>query len=241
VRGALTSLAGHGAAAAPARWADRIGRWSKRAADSLLPPALAYQSKMSVLDWETLSPVLSGDLRCALAGLDPYAAVHECLGRLPPHPGRHPLAPFVYAGLKVSLPGDMLVKVDRMSMANSLEVRVPLLDHLLVEFVARIPIEQRFPRFRLKGLFKDTLADALPPEVLSHGKHGFTVPLARWLRGDLPGFARDILLGAEARQRGLLDPAALERLLDGHQRVPNIGGVILCLLMLELWCRQARP
>jgi asparagine synthase (glutamine-hydrolysing) len=127
-----------------------------------------------------------------------------------------------------------------MSMAHSLEVRVPLLDHVLVEFAARIPIEQRFPRFRLKGLLRAALADALPPEILNRRKHGFTVPLARWFRGDLDAFARDILLGTQARQRGLFDPAALERLLAGHRRMPSSGDLIYCLLVLELWCRRTR-
>ena len=145
----------------------------------------------------------------------------------------------LYAGLKVSLPGDMLVKVDRMSMANSLEVRVPLLDHVLAEFVARLPVATRFPRWRLKGLLKETMADSLPREVLRQRKHGFTVPLAAWFRGDLAQFATEVLLSAEARGRGFFEPAAVERFLNEHTRGSrNLGAAIWSMLMFELWCRQ---
>ena len=220
------------------RW-DRTERWAKRAADSLLPPAQAYRSKMSAVRWSTVAPLLSRELRARLAGRNPYALVDECLGQGAADPAGHPLAPFVYAGLKVSLPGDMLVKIDRMSMAHSLEVRVPFLDHRLVEFAARIPIEQRFPRWRLKGLLRDSLAGTLPPDVLRRRKHGFTVPLNRWFRQDLRAFAADVLLSEAARKRGFLDAAAVDRLLRGPQRGAEVGPLLWCLLVFELWCRHA--
>ena len=133
----------------------------------------------------------------------------------------------------------MLVKVDRMSMANSLEVRVPLLDHVVAEFVARVPVAVRFPRWRLKALLKDTMADALPKEVLQQRKHGFTVPLAAWFRGDLATFAADVLVSPEAKARGFLDTAAVEGFLREHTRGSrNLGSAIWSLLMFELWCRE---
>jgi asparagine synthase (glutamine-hydrolysing) len=124
-------------------------------------------------------------------------------------------------------------------MANSLEVRVPLLDHVVAEFVAQIPVATRFPRWRLKALLKETMADALPPEVLRHRKHGFTIPLATWFRGDLARFAADVLLSAEARERGFLDTRALEAFLREHMRGSrNLGAAIWSILMFELWCSE---
>jgi asparagine synthase (glutamine-hydrolysing) len=135
----------------------------------------------------------------------------------------------------------MLVKVDRMSMANSLEVRVPLLDHVLAEFVAAVPVRDRFPFGRLKALLKDTMADVLPPAVLRRPKHGFTVPLASWFRGDLLGFAASTLLSPEAKGRGFFDAHALERLLRTHERADrNLADTIWLLLNFELWCRWAQ-
>jgi asparagine synthase (glutamine-hydrolysing) len=127
-------------------------------------------------------------------------------------------------------------------MLNSLEVRVPMLDHVVAEFAARIPIEQRMPRWRLKGLLKDTMADALPRELLRQPKRGFAVPLARWFRGDLAAYARDVLHGDTLRRRGVLDPAGVEHLLARHgdQRA-SAGTALWSVLMFELWCQQYLP
>ena len=185
-----------------------------------------------------LRGLLSRDLLQQMEEDDPYRAVDAALAEYPCDGRGHPLGRFVYAGQKAPLAGDMLVKVDRMSMANSLEVRVPFLDHVLAEFVATVPIEQRFPRWRLKGLLKDTMADVLPPAVLRQPKHGFTVPLAAWFRGDLAAFAADVLLGAAARRRGFVNAPAVETLLRRHrQGAQDLGGVIWSLLVFELWCQ----
>jgi asparagine synthase (glutamine-hydrolysing) len=117
---------------------------------------------------------------------------------------------------------------------------VPLLDHVLAEHVATIPFERRMPGWRLKGLLKDTMADALPPAVLKAPKRGFTVPLAAWFRGDLEGYAREVLISPEVQRRGFLDTTAIERMLARHrQGAGNLGTVIWVLLMFELWCREA--
>jgi asparagine synthase (glutamine-hydrolysing) len=133
----------------------------------------------------------------------------------------------------------MLVKVDRASMANSLEVRVPLLDHVLAEHVATIPVARRMPRWQLKGLLKETMSDTLPAQILDQSKRGFNVPLAAWFRGDLKDFALDVLTSPEARRRGFLDTAAIESLVREHYRgTTNVGPVIWSLLVFELWCGE---
>jgi asparagine synthase (glutamine-hydrolysing) len=237
-RRALAALPGTLPRTGVAEWNDRRDLWSKRAADTMLPPEAAYRSKLTVGGHPLLSPLLSADLRRLLAARDPFRAVDAALAR--PRAGEEELARVLYAGLKVPLPGRMLVKVDRMSMANSLEVRVPLLDHALAEFVAAVPVRDRFPFWRLKALLKDTMADVLPSAILRRPKHGFTVPLTAWFRGDLVGFATATLLSPEAMGRGFFDRDALERFLRTHERADrNLADAIWLLLNFELWCRWA--
>jgi asparagine synthase (glutamine-hydrolysing) len=218
------------------RWNDRRAKWQKWAADTALPPEAAYRSKITMSGLSVVGPLLGADLRARLEQQNPFRAVDRSLsvnGRA------GPVERALYAGVKVSLAGDMLVKVDRMSMANSLEVRVPLLDHVVAEFVARLPVAARAPRWRLKALLRQTMADVLPREVLRQRKHGFNVPLASWFRGDLSTFAREVLLSREARDRGYVDVPAVEASLRDHERGGrNLGTAIWSLLVFELWCRQ---
>ena len=182
---------------------------------------------------------MSPELNTSLHERDAFRAVNDALTSHSLRPRSHPLAEFLYASAKVSLPGDMLVKVDRMSMANSLEVRVPLLDHVLVEHVSALPIDLRFPRWRLKGLLKDVMADVLPSSILNRPKHGFTVPITNWFRGDLASFAREVLLDDSVRKRGLVDARAVENALATHEGgTRNLSNVLWSLLIFELWCRQ---
>lgn len=236
VRRWMSSLPGRLPQGVGPRWSDRAGQWQKRLADTALPPEAAYRSKITMTGLPIVWPLLTRELRQRLEGQNPFRAVDDALAATE---APAPLERILHASLKVSLPGDMLVKVDRMSMANSLEVRVPLLDHVVAEFVAQIPIPMRFPRWRLKALLKETMADSLPPEVLQHRKHGFTIPLAAWFRGNLADFAAEILLSVEARDRGFLNTRALEVFLRDHTRGSrNLGSAIWALLMFELWCRE---
>jgi len=142
--------------------------------------------------------------------------------------------------LATYLPGDLLVKMDRMCMAWSVEARSPLLDHELVEFAARIP-----PSLKIKGIvgtkhiLKRAFEELLPPAVLHRTKAGFGVPIDVWLRGPLRDFTRDLLLGPAALGRGLFDRGAVGALLDDHiSGRRNAHHQIWALLMLELWFRE---
>jgi asparagine synthase (glutamine-hydrolysing) len=142
-----------------------------------------------------------------------------------------------YLDLKSYLPLDILTKVDRMSMAHSIEVRVPLLDHELVEFAATIP-----PGFRLNGdggkhLFKRAMRNILPNEVIDRPKHGFALPLDHWFRGGLESFARDLLLSGRCRQRGIFNLSYVEELLSWHRRGRPLDLQLWTLVSFELWCR----
>ncbi len=136
------------------------------------------------------------------------------------------------------LPGDILAKVDRASMLTSLETRVPLLDHVLVELVARMPERMKFRAGSGKYVLKRAMTSDLPPEVLTRRKMGFGVPLAAWFRGQLRQFVKDVLLDRRARQRGVLQPRAVEALVDSHlRRGRDVSPQLWSLICFELWCR----
>ncbi|MES1930692.1 asparagine synthase [Salinisphaera dokdonensis CL-ES53] len=128
----------------------------------------------------------------------------------------HPLSLAQYLDFKTYLPGDILTKVDRASMAHGLEVRVPLLDHELVSWAARLPATTKLRRGETKAVLKRAFEPLLPHDILYRQKKGFSVPLAEWFRGPLTGAAREALAGGALTDSGLFDPSALVGLLDDH-------------------------
>jgi len=137
------------------------------------------------------------------------------------------------------LPDCLMVKVDVASMAHSLEVRCPLLDHPLVEFAARIPSALKRDASGGKLIFKRAVARLLPPAVLARRKTGFGVPLGRWFRGELADLLRGSLLDERARRRGLFVPSFVARLVDEHTAGRRDWSTRLwALLCLELWFRE---
>ena len=134
------------------------------------------------------------------------------------------------------LPNDLLPKADITSMANSLEVRSPFLDHRLVETAARLPAELKGDARASKTVLRDAVADLVPREILARPKQGFGVPVARWLREDLRDLVGDLLLGPRAAARGYFRPGVVRQLVDEHDRgVANYAGPLWALLSLELW------
>ena len=134
------------------------------------------------------------------------------------------------------LSGDFLVKVDRASMAASLEVRCPLLDHELGEFATRIPASWKWRNGKGKRILLDALGDRLPPELLTRGKMGFGVPIAQWFRGPLHELVHDTLLSRDFLDRGIVSPKFVRYMLDEHDRGRRSNhNQIFRLMMLELW------
>ena len=147
-----------------------------------------------------------------------------------------PINRMLYVDTKLWLPDDLLARGDKMSMAASLEARVPLLDHHLVEFAARLPSRFKVRGLRRKYLLKQVASDLLPPEIIDRSKKGFPVPISEWLRGDAREFCRDLLSPETVRRRGLFDPGAVETLLDEHDRaVAEHGSQLWALISVELW------
>ena len=133
---------------------------------------------------------------------------------------------------------DVLTKMDRMSMAVSVEARVPLLDHRLVEYVAGLPLAVKL-RHGPKTLLKHAMRSKLPAATLRRRKHAFQVPLDQWVGGPLRGFVRDMLLDKRARERGWIDTARLDTLLGGNGEPLALDGQsVWTLLSLELWARE---
>ncbi len=150
-----------------------------------------------------------------------------------------PLDRLLYIDSKTYLPGDILTKVDRMSMAGSLEARVPLLDHKVIDFVTRIPASMKLTGHETKHLFKRAIKDLVPEEILNRPKQGFGVPIQEWINQQLRDRLRDTLREPRTRQRGYVEPAYLDVLLDEHERGRRDHSMALwALLMLELWHRQ---
>ena len=142
--------------------------------------------------------------------------------------------------MKIYLANDVLVKVDRMSMASSLEARVPLLDHVFVEWVTGLPVEWKMRGGSQKYLLKK-LAErvGVPREVLHRPKHGFALPLVHWMRNELKDMVLSVLLEPRTLQRGYFDPRGIRQLLDEHfQGRRDHSPRIWRFLMFELWHRN---
>jgi len=148
------------------------------------------------------------------------------------------LAAAQYDDINRYLPLDILAKVDRMTMAHSIEARPPLLDHKFVEFAATIPARFRLQGGDTKHIFKKAMRGILPDSIIDRQKHGFAVPLARWFRNDLDTFARDVLLSPTCRERGIFDTRAVEHLFQLHARGRDLDLQLWTMLSFELWCRR---
>jgi asparagine synthase (glutamine-hydrolysing) len=148
------------------------------------------------------------------------------------------LDPLLYLDSKTYLPGDILTKVDRMSMAVSLEARAPLLDHKLIDFVSRIPASMKLRGNTTKYLLKEAVRDLVPAEVLDRPKQGFGVPVQEWINRQLRSRIRETLTERRAVERGIVRPEYVQVLLDEHERGRRDHSAPLwSLLMLELWYR----
>jgi len=130
------------------------------------------------------------------------------------------------------------MKQDQMSMSTSIESRVPFLDHRLVEFAARLPDRLKLNGFTTKRILREAIRGLLPERILTRKKMGFPVPFAGWVRGPWNGVAREVLLDRRSRERGLVNPAAVDQLLQDHRDGRRgAGDAIWALLNLELWYR----
>lgn len=141
-----------------------------------------------------------------------------------------------YLDLKLYLQDDLLVKTDRMSMANSLEIRVPFLDHTFVEYATSIPSDLKLKGLRTKHILKKAMAPYLPPEILTRKKIGFDIPLGVWIRNELKDFVTDVLSPANLNKHGFFNQTTVEKYLKEHlQGAHNHRQLLWPLIIFQFW------
>jgi asparagine synthetase B (glutamine-hydrolysing)/GT2 family glycosyltransferase len=187
-------------------------------------------------DAPTREALLAPDIRSAVDLGGPVRHLEEHYARTE---ARHPLNRLLYVYLKTYLPDELLRTLDAMSMAHSLEARVPLLDHRLVEYAMRMPARYKMSLTGGKGLLRRATVDALPAGSLPSRKQGFSLPIGTWLRRELTETLRDTLCRPAIERRGVFDPDTVRRLLDSCLRgdARSIQPVMM-LFAFELWARR---
>jgi asparagine synthase (glutamine-hydrolysing) len=214
----------------------KVARYARRSflAMARTPEAMFFDNFASIRLGDQ-QQLLSPDLRATATHAQAYGASMAYFNA----PGRRStlLDRLLYADIKTYLV-ELLMKQDQMSMAASIESRVPFLDHKLVEFAARLPDAWKLSGWTTKRVLRESMKGLLPESILNRPKMGFPVPFAAWTRGAWNGVARDVLLDRRSRERGLIDAAGVERLLTDHAAGrTDAGDRIWSLLNLELWHR----
>jgi asparagine synthase (glutamine-hydrolysing) len=227
----LRSLVRHGLEALPA------SRTRQRALRTFFarPATLEalYLDNFAVFSRAEQRSLLSGDVRGRLATLDPYATATELMRG---SDAKTLLDRLLYVDTKTYL-HELLMKQDQMSMAASIESRVPFLDHPLVEFTARLPERLKLRGGTTKYILREAMRDVLPSEILTRGKMGFPVPVGAWLRGPYRGIVDELVLSPRALARRLFDPAAIRTIVARHAAGEDHSERLWSLVNLEIWHR----
>jgi asparagine synthase (glutamine-hydrolysing) len=196
------------------------------------PLEVRYQSWISVVGPEMHNEMLAGALRDDTV----LASMEHFYGEVSDLP---PLDRILYANFKTYLPDDLAVKMDRMSMANSLETRSPLLDTALIEELARVRARDKVGLRRVKPLLRAALRPLLPDDIWDRRKHGFGVPMGAWFRGELGDVYADEVLATDARTRDMLESSGVRRLHEEHVAGEREHGFRMwTILTLERWLRS---
>ena len=219
-----------------ADWAPRVFR-AKTTFEGMSRTAVeAYFHSVSILRGPMRARLFSPALKRELAGYSAQEVFDFHAGRARTE---DPLALIQYLDLKTYLVGDINTKVDRASMAHSLEVREPLMDHKLIEWLATLPSSMKVRGQEGKFLLKKAMEPQLPDDVLYRPKMGFSVPLARWFRGPLKQRVRDAVLGERLASTGWFDRPYLQHLVEAHQSgASDYSAPLWTLLMFEAFLRN---
>ena len=193
--------------------------------------------------WMNWFGVFNGQLKTNLLSASTKASVDNDSSQafrrwLEKNPQRDDLSSMLYLDTKIWLPDNLLMKGDKMTMAASLESRIPLLDYKLIEFAASIPSHIKVKPFKTKYLLKRAYADFLPESILTRKKMGFNVPISNWFRGEQRNLITRLLLSERARSRGFLNNEFVASLLSDHlESRTQYGNQLFILASLELWFR----
>jgi asparagine synthase (glutamine-hydrolysing) len=161
---------------------------------------------------------------------------HALIGHLfAKQPGQPHLNQMLYVDTKTWLPDDLLVKADKMTMATSVELRVPLLDFQVLEYAASLPQDFKVRGWSTKRVLKEALKDSVPEEILKRKKTGFPVPYEKWLRTELKDYVNDTLLSATSSLGVFFHKNAVSDLIHSHQNGAAGSAEVFCLLIIELW------
>jgi asparagine synthase (glutamine-hydrolysing) len=208
----------------------RIGRFLRALGDDA---PRRYARWVSAFDREEQAGLFSADFLGQVRGVEPERLILDTYRSTD---ATDLLDATLGVDVKTYLPNDLLVKVDITSMANSMEVRSPFLDHPLMEFAASLPASLKIRGLKKKYLLKQSMADLLPAEILNRPKQGFAVPLDRWFRHELKEMVWDTLLDPRSLERSYFKADAVKRMLDEHARgLRQRHHQLWSLLMLELW------
>jgi len=206
---------------------------------SLAPPDRSYANMMAYMLDDTKAEVTTPAFRESIHARDSLAEIS--IAAMHAGNAMERADRLLASDIATYLPGALLTKVDRMSMAFGVEARSPFLDHRLMEFAARLPIMAKLPRRELKVFLKEMLRPELPSDILDRPKAGFAVPMGQWFRGPLKTMAYDLLLDGTAQERGILSARGVRRLLDDHSSgSADHKRPLWVLLNLELFMRHAR-
>lgn len=202
---------------------------------SLLPPGREYAQYMLVFRDYQRRALCTGEHGDVAHASDPVAKLLDFYDRAEL---RDATDRKLFCDVSAYLPGDLLVKADRMTMAHSLEGRSPFLDHKLMELAASLPGGMKFKDGTLKYILKKAMEPLLPHDILHRPKRGFAVPIGEWFRGPMREFTRGVLLSPEARRRGFFNAAFVEKILADHiAKRQNHHHRLWSLLCFEIWCR----
>ncbi len=198
-----------------------------------LSGAERYLDASTLFRRDDFEKIFDREFAASLAAFEPWKTRATHMERSE----QHWLSTLQEADIRHYLPLDILTKVDRMSMAHSMESRVPLLDHKLVEFAATIPPEMQLRGGVTKNVFKRSMRGILADAVIDRPKRGFAVPLNHWFRGKLRHQVRDLLLGERTRRRGIFNTKYLETLVMLNEQGRNLDLQLWTLISFELWAR----
>lgn len=202
---------------------------------ALSDPGRAYYRTNTFIDDSELDRLLATPLQALCKGYDPAEHTLKYWNRVQ---GADHLTRMLYTDIKTYLPGDILVKVDRMSMAHSLEVRAPLLDYRVVEFAASLPSSLKIQGNNKKRLLKNAFEPYLPARIINRRKHGFTVPLDNWFRSDLIALGEKHLLHSDSLAVFFAVPR-IQKIWQEHQEgTVNHGTLLWSLLSFSLWQQE---
>lgn len=211
-----------------------VGKKAKSLLTSLAnDPAMGFYITNSMMTDETWNKLAKPEVKKQLEGYHPSQYTLDMYNKAD---GPDHLSKILYTDIKTYMTGDILVKVDRMSMANSLEVRAPILDYQVAEFAATLPAREKYRDGEKKYLLKEVFKPFIPDSLLYRKKMGFSTPLNEWFRSELKEMGEELLLRDKEGLASVFEPVEIQKIWSEHQRRATDHGIILwSMLMFQMW------